>query len=486
MKKLFNIFAFVAFAAIIGITMFMPESIDAFVGISTVGFGPSLAYLPIWMVLKDGNDEFNDKFTTEQIKALSEEDYILYKTAELKGLKGEMTKELKKNTEESKARLKELEKQMIDVKDEQFGILKGQIKSMVEIIERLKESGIDSESEGFKSSIKKEWDKNLTELKDLSSGRSISIELKAEQTYGDIDAGIDFATMKPGITDKPVRRPIFKALFNTIPIPGEFLEYTEQNTVVRNAQNVAKCAEVISTTKETLVVNSITTKVIQDTIDFCRKFVSDFKFMESRIRKLLEQSINLRSDQQVLLGTGVGEETFSINSVSSDFSAANPVCVLTAKIQAPNLIDLLSGMATQIFELGEQNGYLPDTAVVNNCDWFTDVASLKDLNNNYLDPRVVVQGGKTFIVTLMGLIEVVTSPLVPQNNAWVFDKTKGDIVDRMITQIDVSFENKDNFVKHIGTLLGWERFNFLVENNNKNAFMRVLDVGAALTAITKL
>lgn len=483
MKKIFKIFGIVSlFVAVLVSAFGLPEAVETWLDISSVG-GSVMALVP-WMVTKGTEQEFKE-LSPEELKELSDEEYGQYMSAKFEGLEDNMEKLIAEKAKASEERLKEIQEEINNVNSASVGTMKEAMKNMAATIARLEENGVDKDSNSFKSAMRKSWDEKADELKDLGSGQSLSITLKAEQTYGDIADGIDFAQMKPGITDAPVRKPVFKSLFPVIPIQTEFLEYTEQNTVVRDAQNVAKCSEVISTTKETLVVNSISTKVIQDTIDFCRMFVSDYAFMASRIRKLLEQSIALRSDQQVLLGTGAGEETFSINSVSSDFSAANPVCVLTAKIQAPNLVDLISGMATQIFELGEQNAYIPDTAIVNNCDWFTDVASLKDQNNNYLDTRVIVQGGKTFIVTLMGLIEVVTSPLVPQNDCYVFDRTKGDIVDRMETQIDVSFENKDNFVKHIGTLLGWERFNFLVENNNANAFMRCLDIAAALIAITK-
>lgn len=438
----------------------------------------------IWLKTVGDKSVFQ-KCSKEQIEGMTDEEFVAYKEAQEADVKAQMKDYVDQKSKEAEERMKELQTEMSAVKDEQMKALKAAMLKQSEVIKELKSKGVDRNSSAFESAMKIAWDESVEEFKELKGGQSAGFVFKASQTYGDINSGLDFAQFKPGITDIPVRKPVFKTMFATIPISQESLKYTEQNTVVRDAQNVAKCAEVTSTTKETLVVNNIDTKVVQDTIDFCRMFVSDFDFMSSRINKLLNESIALRSDQQVLLGTGAGEETFSINSVSSDFSAANVACVLTTSIQAPNLVDLISGMATQIFELGQQNAYVPNKSIVNNCDWFKDVASLKDQNNNYLDTRVIVQGGKTFIVTLMGLIEVVTSPLVPQNSCYVLDSTKGDIVDRMEIQVDVSFENKDNFVKHIGTLLGWERFNFLVETNNANAFMRCLDIDAAIIAITK-
>lgn len=446
----------------------------------------SLSTLPAWFTMKGEVKEFN-KLSIEDIEKLEDADYNQYSEAHTKHLEDQI-KALKEGSA-SKDDIAEAMKEINDLHKLRATKAEDKLKEMADTlsatITKLENANVDKNTPKFERELKAAFDSKLEEFKTLKSGGSSELLIKASQTYGDIDAGLDFAQFKPGITDIPVRNVIFKSLFNSIPLSTEFLKYTEQETVLRDAQNVAKCAEVTSTTKETIKVSSIETKVVQDTIDFCRTFIEDYSFMSERINKLLNQSIALRVDQQILLGTGAGEETFSIDSVSSEFSAANVACVLTASIQAPNLVDLISGMATQIFELGKQATFIPNVAIVNNCDWFKDVASLKDLNNNYLDARIVVIGGSTFVVTLMGMIKVVTSPIVPQNECYVLDSTKGDTVDRQETRIEVSFENKDNFVKHIGTLLGWVRFNFLVENNNANAFMKCSDVGAAITAITK-
>ena len=216
-------------------------------------------------------------------------------------------------------------------------------------------------------------------------------------------------------------------------------------------------------------------------IDFCRLFVADYPFMRSRIDRLINQSLSLRIDRQLLLGDGTGENLFSIDSTSSEFSAANVACDLATSIQAANMVDLILGMQTQIIELGEQEGYDPDTVIVNKCDWFKDVESLKDLNNNYLDTRVTMIGGTPFIGGMM----VMWSPIVVQNTLYVFDSMKGEIIDRQSLEIDIAFENKDNWEKEIATLKGMERLNFLVPNNWKNAFMKTSDIDTAVSAITK-
>ena len=329
-----------------------------------------------------------------------------------------------------------------------------------------------------------------TELEELfkkgSGSMSIVLDSKATQTYGDIDSGEDFAQFRAGIIDKPKRQPVFRSLFRSTPLSTQFLRYTEQDSVARDAQNVANCTAVTSSTKETLKTSVIEPVKIKDIITGCSDFINDFPFMEARMRMLLSDSVALKVDQQILLGTGTAPQSNSIDSVSSEFNAANPACDLSTSIKSANYIDLIRGMATQVYELGQMNAYMPDTVIVNNCDWFKEVESDKDANNNYLDNRVVMQGGTTYVVTMAGLLRVVTSPLVPQNQCYVFDSTKGEIIDRQQFSIDIAFENGQEWEADLFSMKGAERLNFLVPAEWANAFMKCSDVATAIAAITSL
>ena len=418
--------------------------------------------------------------TIEAQKGLTDEELEAYKSAEIEAGEARL-KELEESNSASKDEVEKLNRELNALKALNFDGLKKTMKALSLEVDKLKTEGVSKDSETFAGRLKSAFDKSVDALKSMRGGDHVS--LKATATYGDIADGLDFAQMKPGITDAPVRRVLFRSLFGTIPVSTEYLKYTEQDTVIRDAQNVAKCDWTSSTTKETLVVRSIETKMIKDIMDFCTQFVADYAFMASRIRKLITESVALKVDQQLLLGapTPVNEETNSINSVSSDFNAANPVCDISASIDFATLVDLILGMGVQIEELGLQNAYMPDTVLVNRCDWFVGVESRKNADGNYLDGRVTYIGGVPFI----GGMRVLTSPLVAPNTLYVFDSTKGEIVDRGLSDVEISYENKDNWEKEIGSIKAYERLNFLVENNNANAFMRCLDIDTAITAINK-
>lgn len=451
------------------------------------GAGLTVASLPIWFKLVNETKTFF-KLSEDEIAKLTSEERSMYYKASMEsiektviGLESQM-KDLNGDT----AKAESLAAQLSSYKS-MFDSLKQVQINQGELITNLKNTGDTlSTPKTFEGLVKSAWDSatgddNLNKALSDKTGIQFSIN-KAEQTYGDINAGSDFAQMRAGVIDKPVRAPKIRSLFTSVPVSTEFYKYVEQNTVVRDAQNVAKCAAVTSTTKETLVVNSIETKVVKDMIDFCRAFVSDYPFMMSRINLLINQSLALRVDAQLLLGDGTGENLNSIDSYASEFSAANPACDIALSIQVANMVDLILGMQTQIIELGQQNSYDPDVVLVNKCDWFKNVESLKDLNNNYLDSRVNMVNGTPFIGGMM----VMWSPIVAANTVYVFDSMKGEVIDRMSLEIDVAFENKDNWEKEIATLKGLERLNFLVPTNNQNAFMKSSDVATAITAITKL
>jgi len=75
---------------------------------------------------------------------------------------------------------------------------------------------VSEKSEGLESLAKKN---DIKEMVDFS--------VKATQTYGDIDAGLDFAPMRPGITDIPKKQTNFINLFRRVPFNGEFYKYAE-------------------------------------------------------------------------------------------------------------------------------------------------------------------------------------------------------------------------------------------------------------------
>lgn len=419
----------------------------------------------------------------EKQKEMDAEILAEYKAAEIEDRENRL-KALEEDAKADKAEVAKLQGEINALKALDYDQLRNSMSKMAETIDKLKKEGVTDDSPVFEKQLKAAWDKQTDTIKSMLEGAKNYHEfpIKAFQSFGDITDGSDFAQMRPGVGEKPVRRVVLRQLFDTIPLDTEFYKYAEVDAVVRDAQNVAKCDWTSSNTKETIRVRSIQTKQVKDIIDFCIKFVNNYPFMESRIRKLVTESVALKVEAQILMGDPTDpDQTNSIDSYASEFDAANPACVLTDKIEKATMVDLILGMQVQIMELGLLNTYMPNVVAVNLCDWFIGVESRKNADGNYLDGRVTYINGLPYI----GGMLVVPTPLIPSNTLRVMDSTKGEIVLEEDMFVGISFENRDHWEKEIGSIKAYECLNFLVLNENINAFMKCSDIEAGIEAINK-
>lgn len=337
-----------------------------------------------------------------------------------------------------------------------------------------------------KGALDEVFEAKATELEAISkkadNAKSVKFEVKTTATYGDIDSGLDFAPMRSGITEIPKKKTVFVDLFRRINFGGEFYKYAEQETVTRAAGNVATCSPVTSTTGETIKTQNISTKKIKDTLKFCSDYANDYSFVQGRLQTLINDSVLFRLDQQILLGAGTGEELNSIDSVSSEFDADNADAPIGATIKDANFVDLLGAMQTQIFVLGKENSYSPDTAVVNVLDWFKFVNSYKDGDNNYMNYRMTTVEG----VPMVNGMKIITSPEVAANTCYVFDSSRAELLVNQSYETSIAFENDTDWESDLVALKASIRANLLVEANNVNAFMKCSDVSTAIDNITEV
>jgi len=348
-------------------------------------------------------------------------------------------------------------------------------------LEKLKE--VKSSKVEQKSAFAEEFEKKSTEIKSfVTNGGKVELELKADATYNDLTQTGVLDQLAPGISDIVKKQPKVASLFSRIPMITETYTYLEQTSIVRDAQGVAGCAKSFtSLTKEEIGEQKVNYVKIKDTVDICKDYALDYGYVENRYRTILNDSIAFKIDTDLLLGTNSTTSTNSIDNVSSEFDPANVDAPIGANIPDANMADLILGMATQIDVLGKLGSFKSNVALVNKMDWFVQVESAKDANGNYLDPRISKVGGNTFV----GDILVIPLVDVAANNLYVMDTTKGNILDRTSINLTMSDSNGTNFVDEYVTMMVTAKLQFLVENNNANAFMKCSDVATAIGAITK-
>lgn len=348
-------------------------------------------------------------------------------------------------------------------------------KPMTDAERKTLRSLIEEHSETFKA-IKAKKD-NREAVKELSGKFSMTVE-KGTQGASDIGGRDYLGEIEAGIERKPVRRTRILDLFRRKPVSTEYLHFWEENVVTRDAKFVIACATSSHNTKKTWVKRTVELAKIRDIVDICIDMLEDYAFVESEIRQLVDESIMLKADYELLLGAAAAStDMLSIDSIASEFNASNVLANYSGAFSDPTIGDLTAAMKGQIYTFGQENAWNADTIVMNYNDMIKYLHA-KNADGQYLFPNFVI--GATDVINGM---RVVTSPIVAQNTMYVFDSTKGSILDRKRLTVTASYENNDNVEHELVTFVGVTRLQFHVRNINRDAFMKCSDISAALAAI---
>lgn len=420
------------------------------------------------------------KKSAEEVSKLTDEQKGQY-LADLITNTGEEMETLK--TEMAKNSTVELEKKLNDLMGVQLASFKNQLESQgVAMAKMAKE--MTSKTADKPLSFRLAALKSLAENKDAleamrtkKSNGTISFEVKdyvtkAAQGAGDIDAGADFAEMEMGVGQIATRRPFLYDLFAKRPTSKEYVRYTDQETVVRDAEGVAACAASTPTSKITWKTYDLKIAKVRDFVDVCIDMLDDYDFVGAEIRNLVETDVKLKVDSELLLGAG---DIVSIDSVASNFAASS----YANGVEAPTLIDLIKVAAAQISDFGQNNAFQADVILLNPIN-ATLMELEKDLNNNYLIPNWITSNGVN-----IGAVKIITNQLVPVNEAYIFDSTKGVIYTKKGVVVEFAYENNDNFEKEIVTVKAYTRLNLRIRNVDANAFMHISSISAGIAAIAR-
>lgn len=421
-----------------------------------------------------------ENISQEEIDNLSPEAYAEYKSSVLEGLKSELKSEFAKETEASAKKLEDLQAEVNKTRDEQMDALKKAMKSQGEEMANIK---LRHKSTGSISTIKELLENKADSIKAIKSSPVSLMVTKASEAPGDIANRDDLASFIPGV-EQLARRAVFvKDFFNVVSTDTEYIKKTEQAVVVRDAKNVAACAASTHNTKLTWKQTTLQQQKVRDFVHVCLDMMEDYDFVEGEITDMISYGVNSKVDSQLLLGDGIAPNLNGILSYASTFAAnlagADYSVATGTPIQSPNLGDLICVMGAQIEYLGQDSKFLPNVAFVNPKQ-IKLLKLEKDANDQYLMPNWITANG-----TEVDMIRLVGNPLVPEDECYVMDSTKGVIYERKATEVAMAYENNDNFETETVTVKGVSRLNLWVSDNNSNAFMRCTGIAAALVAITK-
>jgi hypothetical protein len=419
------------------------------------------------------------KKSSEELSKLTEEETLKY-FADLSNWQTESIEALTEASKKEDADLEGIKSQLEELYSSQIKTLTNSIETQGgELAKMAKELEAKSEGKplGFTAAILKSLDENKEDIAKMvkDGSKKIRLDIKAEQGAGDITSGTDFAMMENGVGQIATRRPFMKDLFRTVNTNKEYIKYNDQETIVRDAKNVAACATSTHLSKITWQVRTLQISKVRDFVDVCIDMMDDYDFVEGEIRNLISTDVALKVDEQLLLGDNVYPNLNSVDAVSSTFAAGS----YATSVQDAQLIDLVYVVACQIADFGQNNKFMADTCLMNPADACL-MQLIKDVDGNYLMPNWITQDGIN-----IGAVRIIANPLVPAGEMYVFDSTKGVIYSRRGASIELGFENNDNFERELVTVKGYERLNFRVRNVDANAFTHVPDIATAITAITK-
>ena len=348
--------------------------------------------------------------------------------------------------------------------------------------EAMKESNKASASKGLIEYVKENSD-TLKAIKNGSRTANFDVTVKATEVASDIGSRDVYATLLPGTGVKPVRATRVLDLFKRKAVSTEYIKYREEDVVTRDAKFVVACATSTHLTKKSYVIRTVELAKIRDIMDACIDMLDDYAWVESELKALVNESIKLKAEFELLLGSGSNAtDMLSINTISSEFNPANALGNFSTASGTPfqdaNLEQLVDAMGAQISIFGQENSWMATTVVMNFRD-FVNYRNLKDSDGNKL-----VHTLSDSMPTIAGM-NVVTSPIVSANTLFVFDASQGEILDRQSITLKTSFENNDNIEHETVTFVGVERLQFHVPIIKRDAFMKCSDVATAITAITK-
>ncbi|VVN74097.1 phage major capsid protein [Pseudomonas fluorescens] len=248
------------------------------------------------------------------------------------------------------------------------------------------------------------------------------------------------AQMNPGILMPGLRRLTIRDLLAQGRISSNSLEYVRENVFTNSAAPVAegtlKPESNLTFTKQTANV-----KTIAHWIQASRQVMGDAPMLESYVNNRLLFGLALVEEAQLLNGDGTGDNLTGLNQVATAYDAALDA---TGDTRADQI-------AHAIFQTSESE-FEASGIILNPRDWHA-IALLKDAEGRY-----IFGGPAAFAAKVMWGLPVVATKAQALGTFTVggFDLAS-QVWDRMDATVEVSREDRDNFVKNMLTILCEER-----------------------------
>ncbi|HFT7149578.1 phage major capsid protein [Citrobacter freundii] len=244
----------------------------------------------------------------------------------------------------------------------------------------------------------------------------------------------------PGIIMPGLRRLTIRDLLAQGRISSNALEYVREEVFTNNADVVAEKAlkpeSDITFSKQTANV-----KTIAHWVQASRQVMDDAPMLQSYVNNRLMYGLALNEEGQLLNGDGTGDNIEGLNKVATAYDTS-------LNATGDTRADIIAHAIYQVTE----SEFSASGIVLNPRDWH-NIALLKDNEGRY-----IFGGPQAFTSNIMWGLPVVPTKAQAAGTFTVggFDMAS-QVWDRMNATVEVSRDDRDNFVKNMLTILCEER-----------------------------
>lgn len=300
----------------------------------------------------------------------------------------------------------------------------------------------------------------ISELKN-NRGAAVNMDVKAVTaiTLGGSYTGTSLTTeIDRSVVGPQTNMPFFRNIVNVAPIRGNKVTWINKSategTAGMTAEGAAKSQVSWVYSEASADVKKITAyvKVSKEALD-------DLDFLRSEINTDLRQEIELKLDEQIAEGDGLGQNLKGILTYAPTFAVAGTS--LAAAVDNANRLDVLRSAVALV----RKNKFRANYIAINPVD-----AALMDMekgtDGHYILPPFVTADG-----TRVAGTTVIESFSIDEGSFLVGDFTKSNLRIREEININLGYEN-DDFTKNMVTILAEMRAVHYIKLHHVPAFVK--------------
>lgn len=359
-------------------------------------------------------------------------------------------------------------KSLIETSDNKENIegIKSEIAKLEGLVEGLKEEKRQSKNPVIKSmgqAISEAFKSAKDEILAIrEKGGLLNLDVKAagDMTItGNYSGGVvGLSTLEPGLTRIQRRRPFMRQLVNVAGTSSRFVTWIEQKNADPGEAGMTAEGALKTQTDFDLVEANCEVKKVTAFIKVSKEMVEDIPFMQGEINGELMELVELKLDQQILSGDGLGDNLTGILANATPFAAGS----FALSVTSANNSDVLRIAIAQVYN----NNFMPDYILLNPEDCAA-MQLTKGTDGIYTYPMFIE--GADGITRVKG-IPVVENPGVTAGTYLVGDFTKSNLRMREEMNVQIGYVN-DDFTKNLMTVLCETRACHFVKSNHYGAFV---------------